>query len=168
MSGKSFSVLGAVLGESHEGEDERLLLSDLVDQDQLTSGLSELVVDERTRDGGEDEQVHEDEDDEEDVVGLVVLDCQDLVVWVEVVGGNHVDVEYHFSQVSVVVLVTIYFLRIFRVSEVGIDCESSIADQGPPKDDDGEEDDIDFDVGEGRSQREEGFSHLRVVEHGDN
>ena len=52
-----------------------MLLFDLVEYYVAASGLPEFVVDHCSRDGCEQEHVEEDEYYEEDVVGLVVLDC---------------------------------------------------------------------------------------------
>ena len=50
-----------------------MLLFDFVDDDVFAAGLSEFVVEDGAWDGGEEKHVQEDEDDEVNHVGLVVL-----------------------------------------------------------------------------------------------
>ena len=64
-----------------------MLLPDLVNKDDLAASLPELQVDKRARNRGKEEHIHKDEDDEVDVVGLEVLDGQDVVIRVGIVGG---------------------------------------------------------------------------------
>ena len=75
-----------LLGQGHEGQDERVLLLDLVEYDVPAPGLPELVVDDCARYGRKEEHVEKDEHDVEYVVGLIVLDSQDLEIGVEVPG----------------------------------------------------------------------------------
>lgn len=63
------------LGQGHEGQNQGMLLLDLVQNDISASCLSEFGVDDCSWDGLKEEHAEEDKNDEEDVVWFVVLDC---------------------------------------------------------------------------------------------
>ena len=52
-----------------------MLLLYLIHYDILASNFSEFGVDKSSRNGNENKHIEEDEDDEKDVVGLIVLNC---------------------------------------------------------------------------------------------
>lgn len=92
-----------------------MLLFDLIDYNVLTPGFSKFIINEATRNGGEKKQVEEDKDNEKDVIGLIVLNCKDLIVRIEVVCSYCVDLIYHFSKIIVVHLQLVKGNRIIGI-----------------------------------------------------
>lgn len=115
-----------VLRQSHERQDERMLLADLIDQDVLASVLPEFVVDNRAWDQHEQEHVEEDEDDVEYVVGLRVLEGWGLIIRIVVISPQDVDLHDHLAEIVKVALVDI--VPSWVVGEIGVDVRRVIAD----------------------------------------
>lgn len=135
--------VGLVLSERNKGQDEGVLLSDLIDEEYLASGVSVAEVNERAWDGGEEEHVHEDEDDIVDVVGLVILNGQKLVVRIRVVGSGDVDQEDHLFQIDVVILILIEDDRIEWILIFRVECKGFATNKRITNNDDGKEDEVD-------------------------
>ena len=129
-----------------------MLLPGLIDQEYLASGVSVAQVDERARDGRKKEHVHEDEDDIVDVVGLVILNGEDLVVRIRVVSSCDIDQEDHLLQVSIVRFVSIERVWIKRILISWVKGEGIASDKRIPDYDDRKEDEVDQHVLVGRCQ----------------
>jgi hypothetical protein len=61
-----------------------VLLFDLIEYDIPASCLSKFIIDDGSRDGCEEEHVEEYKNDVKDIIGLVVLNGEDLEIGVEV------------------------------------------------------------------------------------
>jgi hypothetical protein len=72
-----------------------VLLANLVDEKNLTPGLSKPEIDERARDGRKDKHIEEDKCYVIDVIRLIFLYRKQLIVRVRVIGGSHVNNENH-------------------------------------------------------------------------
>lgn len=97
-----------------------MLLSDLVDQNDFASSLPEFQINQRTWNRGEQKHICKYEYYEVDVVRLEVLNCQDVVIWIRVIGREDVHYENHLREIAVVILVGIYILWKVRVNIAGI------------------------------------------------
>ena len=84
-----------LLAKGDEGDDEGYLHFGLVEKLLFASGLSELVEDDGTGDGAEDEHVEEYIEDEHAIVPGILFDGWQLVVGIGVVGAQDVRDEYH-------------------------------------------------------------------------
>ena len=75
-----------ILGQSHKGENERMLLFDLVNDDVFASCFSKFVVEDSCWNLYEEKHVEKDEDYEINVVWLMILEGKHLIVRVVIVG----------------------------------------------------------------------------------
>ena len=106
-----------------------MLLFELILQDQLTVSLPELVVDKRAWNRAENEHVKKDENNEKNIIGFIILNSKQLIVWIRVVCCCNICYEDHPAQRKVVTLVRIYCLRVCRVLIKRINCKCSISYQ---------------------------------------
>ncbi len=113
-----------------------MLLFDFVDDDVFAASLSEFVVEDGAWDGGEEKHVQEDEDDEVNHVGLVILDGQELIIRVIVVSGQCVGLEDHFAQIVVVGTVLVVGVNAVRLCIIRIEGECLGSDHSESSDND--------------------------------
>ena len=72
-----------------------MLLLDLIVNDILASGLSYFVINHSSRNRSKEKHVEEDKDYVENVIGLVILNCQNLKIRIEVVSSHPIHVKNH-------------------------------------------------------------------------
>lgn len=103
-------------------------MSDLVYKDDLTSGLTVSEIYEGAWDGREQEHVEEYEGYIVYVIRLVILNGEELVIWVRIECSSRVDYEYHVIEASIVCLIGIEGYGIFWVLIIGVKFKRSAAD----------------------------------------
>jgi hypothetical protein len=139
-----------------------MLLADLINKKNLAPCIPKLDIDKGAWDRGEKKHVKEDEDKVVKVVRLVVLNNQELIVRVRIVGGRYVDHENHAPQVTEIRFIRIDVLREIWVLVIRIKGESTTSQQSVSHDYCCKKDEIYQYVLISRGQSQQRFSHLCV------
>ena len=58
-----------------------MLLFNLINENKFTTSLSEFIINQRTRNNGEEKIIQKDENHKEDVIRFVILDGKPFIVW---------------------------------------------------------------------------------------
>ena len=58
-----------------------MLLFNLINENKFTTSLSEFIINQRTRNNGEEKIIQKDENHKEDVIRFVILNRKPFIVW---------------------------------------------------------------------------------------
>lgn len=97
-----------ILTQTHEGHNQRVLLLNLIDQNNLRSSFPKRTEDDGRGDGDEEKNIEENKTNEETIYPKRCAYRNHLIVRIGVVRRHHVHDEYCFIQLFVVIRIWVF------------------------------------------------------------